>query len=57
MFDAPKKDTFKIQIIHILEHAYLCDKQNEIITEEGIVSQKASWRRWIMRWVLRGGDE
>lgn len=42
MFDAPKKDTFKIQIIHILEHAYLCDKQNEIITEEGIVSQKAS---------------
>ena len=28
-------------------------KQNEIITYMGSVSQKASWRRWIMRWVLR----
>lgn len=61
MFEVLKNSVqrnIKMQIIHILEHACLCDrKQSEILTWEGNVSQKVSWRRWHMRRVLRGGDE
>lgn len=61
MFDALKTEfegTFRIQIILILDYACLMvGKQNEMITQEGSASPKASGRRWIMRWVLRVVDE